>query len=56
MAEPAEKDAFVRRRRGRNLALAGGLLVFILLIYGVTIVKQADYTDKKVPVVSGAPK
>jgi hypothetical protein len=56
MAEPTEKEAFVRRRKGRNLALAGGLLVLILLIYGVTLVKQADYTGKKVPVVTGAPK
>lgn len=56
MAEPADKQAFERRRKGRNLALAGGLIVFILLIYGVTIVKQADYSDKKQPPAAGATK
>ncbi len=45
MAEPAELDAaareaeVARRRRGRNRAVLGVLLLFALLIYGLAMVR-----------------
>lgn len=31
-----------RRRRGRNIALGGALLLFVVLVFAVTIAKLAD--------------
>lgn len=35
----AQEDEIKARRRGRNYALGGALLAFVLLIFAVTIVK-----------------
>ncbi len=37
-----EEHELHKRRRGRNAALGGVLLVFVLLIFAVTIVKLAN--------------
>jgi hypothetical protein len=40
MSDPkAENEAAVRARRGRNLALALGLLAFVVIVFVVTIVR-----------------
>jgi len=38
---PEEEAEFVRRRRGRNIALALVLAGFVALFYAITIVKIA---------------
>lgn len=40
MSDPkSEPEAFARARRGRNIALAIGLLLFVVLIFVVTIIR-----------------
>lgn len=39
---PRTEHEIFRRRRGRNLALGGALLGFVLLVFAVTIVKLAE--------------
>lgn len=39
---PRTEHELHRRRKGRNLALGGTLLVFALLVFGVTIVKLVE--------------
>ena len=36
---PDEEDRFKRARRGRNIALALGLVLFVILIFVVTIIR-----------------
>ena len=35
----AESDAVIRKRRGRNIALAVALLAFVVLFYAISVVK-----------------
>lgn len=38
MSDPKdESEASRKARRGRSLAIAGGLLLFVILVYAVTI-------------------
>lgn len=48
MSDPArESDTEAKARRGRNIALALGLLLFVGLIFIVTIVRLgANVTDR----------
>ena len=40
MSDPnRESDAAARARRGRNIAIAVGLIVFVALVYVVTVVR-----------------
>lgn len=40
MSDPAgETDAAMKARRGRNIALALGLVLFVVLIFAVTVVR-----------------
>ena len=39
---PKEEHELHRPRRGRNFALGGALLAFVLLVFAVTIVKLAE--------------
>lgn len=40
MSDPVrEPDAFAKARRGRNLAIAIGLVVFVVVVFAVTIVR-----------------
>ena len=40
MSDPnSEPEAFAKARRGRNIALAIGLLIFVVLVFVVTIVR-----------------
>ena len=40
MSDPnQEGEAFVRARRGRNIALAVGLVLFVILVFVVTVVR-----------------
>ena len=40
MSDPSrEGEAFAKARRGRNIAIALGLIVFVVLVFVVTIVK-----------------
>ena len=40
MSDPnAEPEAFAKARRGRNIALAVGLILFVILVFTVTIVR-----------------
>jgi hypothetical protein len=40
MSDPnREAEEFARARRGRNIALALGLIVFVILIFVVTLVR-----------------
>jgi hypothetical protein len=43
MAAPVDTAALDKARRGRNIALALGLVVFILLVYGVTLVRMGGH-------------
>jgi len=40
MAEPVKGEDLRRRRRGKNLALAGALVAFVVLVYLVSIVRM----------------
>lgn len=41
MSDPnREDDAAARARRGRNIAIALGLVVFVVLVYVVSIVRM----------------
>ena len=39
---PREEHELHRRRRGRNFALGGTLLAFVLLVFAVTVAKLAE--------------
>ncbi len=39
---PKEEHELHRRRKGRNFALGGALLAFVILVFAVTIVKLAE--------------
>jgi uncharacterized membrane protein len=40
MSDPRdEAEAFTKARRGRNIAIALGLVVFVILVFAVTIVR-----------------
>ena len=40
MSDPnAEPEAFAKARRGRNIALAVGLILFVILVFTVTVVR-----------------
>jgi len=39
---PEEEAEFLRRRKARNLVVAGTLLFFVVLFYAVTIVRIGD--------------
>ena len=44
MSDPArESDDAARARRGRNVALALGLVVFVVLVFVVTIVRLGGH-------------
>jgi hypothetical protein len=48
MSDPnSESEAFAKARRGRNIAIAVGLLLFVALIFTVTIVRLgANVTNR----------
>ena len=40
MSDPkSESEEFARARRGRNIAIAIGLIAFVILIFAVTILR-----------------
>ena len=39
---PEEEDRFKEARKGRNLAIGGVLLFFVVLFYAITIVRMGD--------------
>jgi hypothetical protein len=40
MSDPSrEGEEFAKARRGRNIALALGLVVFVILVFAVTVVR-----------------
>lgn len=39
---PEEEAEFTRRRKARNLVVAGTLLFFVVLFYAITIVRIGD--------------
>jgi hypothetical protein len=44
MSDPnAEGEAFAKARRGRNIAIAVGLLAFVALVFAITIVKLSAH-------------
>jgi hypothetical protein len=40
--KPEEEAEFLRRRKARNLVVAGTLLFFVVLFYAITIVRIGD--------------
>lgn len=41
MSDPnSEAEAFVRARKGRNLAIALGLVAFVVLVFVVTLIRM----------------
>jgi hypothetical protein len=48
MSDPAgESDAAARARRGRNIAIALGLVAFVILIFIVTIVRLGGHVVER---------
>jgi hypothetical protein len=44
MSDPRREDeAFAKARRGRNVALALGLVVFVVLVFLVTIIRLGGH-------------
>ncbi|MBL8770404.1 MAG: hypothetical protein JNK30_03405 [Phenylobacterium sp.] len=50
MSDPNREDEdFAKARRGRNIAIAIGLVVFIVLVYVVTVVRMgANVIDRPI--------
>jgi tetrahydromethanopterin S-methyltransferase subunit G len=50
MSDPnREGEDFARARRGRNIAIAVGLVIFIVLVYVVTVVRMgANVIDRPI--------
>jgi hypothetical protein len=46
-AAPVDKAALDKARRGRNIALALGLVMFIVLVYGVTLVRMGGHVANR---------
>ncbi len=46
-AVPVDKAALDKARRGRNIALALGLVMFIVLVYGVTLVRMGGHVANR---------
>lgn len=46
-APPIDKAALAKARRGRNIALALGLVVFIVLVYGVTLIRMGGHVASR---------
>ena len=46
-AAPVDKAALDKARRGRNIALALGLVMFIILVYGVTLVRMGGHVASR---------
>jgi hypothetical protein len=48
MNQPVREDeTFARARRGRNIAIAVGLVLFVALVYVVTVIKMgANVLDR----------
>lgn len=46
-AAPVDKAALDKARRGRNIALALGLVMFIVLVYGVTLVRMGGHVASR---------
>lgn len=44
---PVDQAALDKARRGRNIALALGLVVFVILVYGVTLVRMGGYVASR---------
>ncbi|MDP2260672.1 MAG: hypothetical protein Q8J89_13250 [Caulobacter sp.] len=44
---PVDKPALDKARRGRNIALALGLVMFIILVYGVTLVRMGGHVASR---------
>jgi len=44
---PVDQATLDKARRGRNIALALGLVVFIILVYGVTLVRMGGYVASR---------
>lgn len=44
---PVDKAALDKARRGRNIALALGLVMFIILVYGVTLVRMGGHVANR---------
>ena len=44
-----------RRRLGRNMALGGALVVFVALVFGLTLVKVSRQPHEPAPAAAGSP-
>ncbi len=44
---PVDQAALDKARRGRNIALALGLVMFIVLVYGVTLVRMGGHVASR---------
>lgn len=44
---PVDPAALAKARRGRNIALAIGLVVFIVLVYVVTLTRMGGYVAER---------
>jgi hypothetical protein len=44
---PIDPEALAKARRGRNIALALGLVAFIVIVYGVTLIRMGGYVASR---------
>ncbi len=44
---PADPVALAKARRGRNLAIALGLVAFIVIVYAVTLIRMGGYVAQR---------
>lgn len=42
-----DPDAAAKARRGRNIAIALGLVAFIVIVYGVTLIRMGGYVASR---------
>jgi hypothetical protein len=47
LSPPVDPVALAKARRGRNIALALGLVAFIVIVYGVTLIRMGGYVASR---------
>ncbi len=44
-SQPVDRAALEKARKGRNLAIALGLVAFIVIVYAVTLIRMGGYAQ-----------
>ena len=45
--KPVDQAALAKARKGRNIAIALGLVAFIVIVYAVTLIRMGGYVAQR---------